>query len=463
MIIKIEDPIWSKADKEAIPLIAPCLQYKDIHWRRFKKRRVAKTVIRYRIDRRSGLFLTGLIPRVKQYLRRKGIKIKVIGRAEKLQVSSNWQIKGITYRTDQERILKAIARKQRGFIKSPTGSGKTVIAMGVSAMFKNTRRLFLCHTKDLMRQTYEEFLEKGFDKGQILIHGGGSKTTFEKVKQIAKKKNGVILIALIQSYVKFNPEDYIDFWDVVLIDECHHCVEIKSSYSTVMHYMLTPVRLGFTATPPPEIEKRMLMEGLLGQQIGELTVREGIDLGILAKPKLKLISVPHNSKIAQIHKTYRSLYQAAVVESRSRNGLIAEQISNFISNGDSVLVMIREIDHGKEIKKILDMLHIKCRFVHGSSEREERIKVAKRLEKKKILCVICSTIWKEGINIKTLNAIINAGGGKDEKGVIQVMGRGLRIAEGKENVTVIDFLDPYKFLAEHTVARINTYVRENLL
>lgn len=463
MEIKIEDAIWCKADKEATKLIAPCLLYKDKLWRKFKGRRVSKAVNRYMIDRRSGLFLAGLLPKVKQYVRKKEQKITVVGKPERLEVGSNYKIKGITYRPDQEKILRAIARKQRGYIKCPTGSGKTIIAMGISAMFKDCRILFLCHTKELLRQSYEEFLDKGFSRKQVLMRGDGHKTSFQKIREVEKKYGSVILISTIQSFAKFKPEEYHDFWDVTIVDECHHVCEKSSQYGEMLHYNQAPIRIGFTATPPPQNDKLMVMEGLLGGKIGSLSVTEGIELGILAKPEVKLIPVPYNATIAQSNKTYREIYRSAIVESRIRNRLIADSVRKTLANKDSVLIMIREIDHGKEIENVLKLLSIKCSFVHGSTSREDRIRVARRLERKKTLCVICSTIWREGINIKSLNHIINAAGGKDEKGVLQAMGRGLRTAEGKSKVTLTDFLDPYRYLAEHTVARVSIYIKEGLM
>jgi len=51
-------------------------------------------------------------------------------------------------------------------------------------------------------------------------------------------------------------------------------------------------------------------------------------------------------------------------------------------------------------------------------------------------------------------------GGKEEKGVIQSIGRGLRITENKTTVKLVDMLDPYPYLAEHAIERIQVYINQ---
>ena len=89
-----------------------------------------------------------------------------------------------------------------------------------------------------------------------------------------------------------------------------------------------------------------------------------------------------------------------------------------------------------------------------------------RLEKVKSgkeMVTICSRIWMEGITMQNLEVVIYAAGMKEKKRVLQAMGRGLGVTEDKSKVTLIDFLDPYKYLAEHSVSRTSTYIYEGWL
>ena len=110
------------------------------------------------------------------------------------------------------------------------------------------------------------------------------------------------------------------------------------------------------------------------------------------------------------------------------------------------------------LKYILNDIEIP--FVHGGTDRLIRLKTKEYLEAKKLKIVICSRVWREGINIPSLNCIINGCGYKEEKGIIQAIGRGLRITKNKKTVILIDFLDPYPYLAEHAIARVQTYIKQ---
>ena len=75
-------------------------------------------------------------------------------------------------------------------IKSPTGTGKTIVALGLISAFSQETILILVHTRELLYQTEEELYKWGFsDIGMI---GDGKKTT------------GRIQIAMIQSFVKLS-------------------------------------------------------------------------------------------------------------------------------------------------------------------------------------------------------------------------------------------------------------------
>ena len=67
------------------------------------------------------------------------------------------------------------------------------------------------------------------------------------------------------------------------------------------------------------------------------------------------------------------------------------------------------------------------------------------------------------MNVPALNHIVNACGMKEEKMLMQIIGRGLRIAKGKRELKFSDFLDPYKYLAEHTVRRMQVYKKKGWL
>ncbi len=73
--------------------------------------------------------------------------------------------------------------------------------------------------------------------------------------------------------------------------------------------------------------------------------------------------------------------------------------------------------------------------------------------------VIAIRIWSEGVNIRSIGAVINAAGGESEIASIQVFGRGMRTAEGKKGVILVDFIDlSHEWFRRHSLKRICTYL-----
>jgi superfamily II DNA/RNA helicase len=104
----------------------------------------------------------------------------------------------------------------------------------------------------------------------------------------------------------------------------------------------------------------------------------------------------------------------------------------------------------------------KINYVNGSTDIEIRDSVKKALINKEIMIVICTVasggVWREGINIPSLNVVINASGGESELGLIQSIGRGMRVAEGKWEVDIVDFLDTsHYYLIKHFGGRMIVY------
>ena len=263
-----------------------------------------------------------------------------------------------------------------------------------------------------------------------------------------------------QDYITFHDievqDDHEYFANDVLVHNCHRCAAFDSRYMRVMQNSFSPARFGVTATLPNKPEGKIALEAAIGPVIDSFTINDGIEMGILSKPKI--IFVPYKGALFSGEmKTYRDIYEKNIVQSVSRNNKIAKLAKTFADKGESSLIFVRQVDHGNRISEILKKLGVEHLWVSGVSEKEERMRTKEALEDKNIKVVICSTIWNEGISIKSLNNCILAAGGKDEKMVLQVVGRGTRVTETKKTVKIWDFLDPQKYLSQHCIERMIVY------
>lgn len=449
--VKILNSIYAKIeDKRDLKLIQPCLSYTSIWYYQAQYRKVKKSNTAYFIaSRKDSEVYLGHLQRILKYCKKKKIEVEIDkANLEVLKPTNKPSINGITFREDQERLINTAIEQQRGIILSPTGSGKTIIASGIISCFKNKKVLFLCHSVDILNQTKKEFEKFGFKN--ISMIGGGK-----------KQKLNDITLATDKSFKNLPIEDWCDFFDITIIDEAHHLSSRKVIYADIMSYNLSPMKIGFTATIPSESKKKeavLTLEGFIGPVIGELSMEEAIEKGILSKPKIKLVSVPQSKDIKDKYSRYKDIYQYAIVSNRKRNMMIIEEVQKNVEKNQTSLIMVKEIQHGKEIMKMGKLLGNKIRFVRGSTVSEQREEIKDLLNRKKVDAVIATAVWREGINIPTLDCIINACGGKSEIMTLQAIGRGLRTADGKSTVKIIDFLDDYDYVIAHSLKRIRIYV-----
>jgi len=447
MKIEILDPIYCRvANKKDYPIVAAILAYQSPRWieGRYAKEKIMQD--RSFLDRRIGTFLTGFLQRVCKDLDRQGISYELSGFNSDASFREP-DLPGITLRSDQIELLKGVSCLHRGYLKSATGTGKTLLAAAIHSMISG-RTLMLCHTIDLLQQTADEFRKLGFDVVEI---GAGN-------KKIETLSENAVVIALIQTWSKISDwKDFLFTFTTIIIDECHHVTSRNGTYAKILETSLAPIRIGLTATDQIDGAKSLILEGYLGPMIGEFTVDQGIKAGVLSKPEIHWINVPEDTSIFNLTK-YRDIYNEAIINNRIRNRLIITEALTEISQGRSVLILVKEVEHAKNLLKMAEILDLPIDFVWSGTDKQDRLLLKEALESKDKKCIIASTVWKEGVNIRSLDCVINAAGGKSEISVLQNIGRGLRATETKNKVIIKDFIDIYKYLNYHTVMRLQVYV-----
>lgn len=206
--LKYLSPAFCQIEMGSIPLMKDSLRYKS-YW--FKRNRwgggETKESIAYFMDRRRGLFLCGFLPRVIRYCQSKGIEIDIPEEKHLLPHFENPSLPEIEFRPYQIDLIQKTVKRQRGVIVSPTGSGKTIIALGIMSLFPKERILFLCHSISILKQTYNQLEKLGFK--DIGFVGEGKKNLSAR-----------IIVASIKSMYSLPVESYQDLFDITIIDEC---------------------------------------------------------------------------------------------------------------------------------------------------------------------------------------------------------------------------------------------------
>ena len=444
-----EDPSDAICNRYAYLKLSKELSWPDDFWYqgqfgKIKKQRRKSLFVKD--EKNSGYYYiaTGIIPKIIQICEEKKLNYKIKNKGFTVP-STDPECPKVKFRPNQLKAIQAATKSGRGIIQAATAAGKTITSFGIFQAYlqanEGKKVLFLAHTVDLVRQAAKQFKELGAKVG---------------IWQGNTKQDGDIICSTIQTLENMGPEYYVEKFICIIVDEVHHVASFGGRYFKILQDSFAPARFGVTATLPNNEESRLAAEAAIGPVIDSFTISDGVKAGILSKPKIYF--VPYNgTRFMGDMKTYKDIYKKNIVENVSRNKIIARMAKSFAEKGESSLIFVRQIDHGDNISKLLKAEGIKHCWVHGLSAREERAEVQEALENKSVKVAICSTIWNEGISINSLNNCILAGGGKDEKMVLQVVGRGTRVDKDKKTVNIWDFLDPQKHLAQHCIERMLVY------
>ena len=444
----IINPVWSVVDSN-IPLCRKLLQFKYLAYRKAEYGGSHEEWTKQCMDK-DGVFLTGLVPKLVRQLKTRNITVEYeVVKTAPTGIEPKLKVKKL-YDYQLDAVKSAIARK-RGVIHSSTGSGKTVIAMGIISAYPKHNILFIVPTIDLMTQTYREFV-KEFDEMEVGIIGDG---VFEPSR---------ITVGIINSLYNHRlGNDYLHGLGITLVDECHRVSKLDGIYSKTLQQIPATIRIGLTATLPADTEAVYALEGNLGPVIYSVD-RQGLtDTGRLAVPKIRILQIPIDADVSNLKK-YSDVYSEGVVNSHKRNGIIIDEIAKYVLEGRTCLVIVRLLEHGQNLFDMIKMRYPKIRayYAHGTTESEERERIRQELQARNMDVAITSTIWKEGVDIPSLNVVVNAAGSKSELFCLQVVGRGMRAAPGKDEFIILDFFDPsHHFLVSHFGYRIAMYFAQN--
>jgi len=435
-------------------------------------------------------FLTGLLSYVREILYKNNIPYEIVDLRQKsipnmqLSLIDLGGVSGGQLWDHQALTITKAVEKTRGVFEVSTGGGKTIIVSGIIVSLQVRPFIFFVLSKDLMYQAQRELemtiLDENYGrKIEVGIVGDG------------KCKIRDINIVMVQSAVQALGEEYVSSDDeeapftetsevkdhkediVQLLgtckgwyfDECQHLsaptAQLMAKNTPNAYY-----RYGGSATPYRDDGADILIEAVTGKKFISISASYLIKKGILMKPKIHMIPINtyeehsksniEDERQSALVTNYNSVYKNYIVENEYRNDIIIKTAEELNVQKLSVLILVKHIKHGE----ILQSMMPESEFIQGNTPAEERQEVIDRLREKTLLCVIATTLADEGLDIKTLNAIIVAGSGKSSTKAFQRIGRVLRIAEGKRDAIAVDFYDKAPYIRAHSKRRLKLYRSE---
>lgn len=414
-------------------------------------------------------FPTGLLFIVEEYFKEKNMEYKIVDLRRRINGKCFGQevdisLKGIELRKYQEEAIVQGVGQERGIFEVATGLGKTEIAIGIIKAL-GLKALFIVHTQDLLHQTHARFEERLGLKGKIGIIGDGefevdSDIVIATIQSLDKKlfekneKGNTVINTKTGEEMKW----FLNTFNIMFQDETHHS-SATTWYRMGMFMHNAHYRFGLSGTPLRRSTlSNMKVMAVTGGVIYSKLAEEGIAEGFLSNIEVRIIDNPE----MVVGKTWQEIYEKGIVNSPTRNLSIVDLAEKEFKLGKRILILVRIIEHGEILKRMLARRKIVSAFIHGSHESNIREEVKEEFNTKGDFVLIASAIYDEGIDLPEVNVLIKASGGKSEVKTIQQVGRGLR--PKKEKLIVYDFNDTNsKFLSTHSKKRIKTYKQEGFL
>jgi superfamily II DNA or RNA helicase len=399
-------------------------------------------------------FLTGFLPKVVAGLMEKGFKVEVNG-AEKVFGGWNGNVEDVVlngvdevrWKETQLPVLKQLLSCKRAAVKMGTGAGKTEVIAGILKALSGERALVLVHRVELLHQMVERLkMRLGEEVGLI----GSGKVDIDKR----------IVVGMVQSVWMKKPK--LAKWlknevGVLVVDECHHCPSKTWSYVAMSCEALW--RYGFSGTPIVYSEERdMLLIGLTGDVVYGVQVKDLVEKGYAAKPRANIVVVPFRYK-GGWSEVFDEVYGR---DSRMVEVLRAVLEEELAKGKRGIVVFVERIKHGKRLLSELKKEGWNIVFAHGGRSDVERVSIVEGMRKKRYDVVVATTIFDEGIDVSGIGGIVFWCSTKSVVRIMQRIGRGVRVEEGKNEVDVWEFVVDNKYMKEHLKRRITYYEKEGL-
>jgi superfamily II DNA or RNA helicase len=345
---------------------------------------------------------------------------------EQLQAASAPQLRQYQVEAIEQCRQQLINRKNnRICLVAPTGSGKTIIAGEIIRLTeaRDNRVLVLAHTREIIQQTSNKLRSFGINHGIIAA-------------ELTRGSYHLVQVASVQTYwsrVMRRKSMERPPADLIIIDECHH-VRAHTWHEIIANYPGVPL-IGLTATP---------CRGD-GRGLGEIfdiivecpQVPELIKLGFLVPTKTY---APPPPDLRGIKVQAGDYVVNQLGERMNDDGLVGDIVTNWFrrANALKTICFAVNVAHSQHIAAEFVRAGIAAEHVDGSTPTPQRDRILKRLASGMTTVVSNCMVLTEGFDLPDLECMVLARPTKQLGLYRQMVGRGLRPADGKQHLVVLD-------------------------
>jgi type I restriction enzyme R subunit len=375
------------------------------------------------------------------------------------------------------KVLEAVAiDQQRILLTLATGTGKTAIAFQIAwKLFqakwninkdgqRSPRILFLADRNILADQAFNAF--SVFDEDALVrINPSDIK------KKGRVPKNGSVFFTIFQTFMS-GPNDtpYFgeypkDFFDFIIIDECHRGgANDESSWRAIMEYFSPAVQLGLTATPKRTINADTY--NYFGEPVYVYSLKEGINDGFLTPFKVKQIDTTIDEYLftsddtvlegeIEEGKRYTEAEMNRIIEIKEREEYRVKIFMSLINQSEKTLVFCATQLHALAIRDLINQYAESknpnyCHRVtaHDGKIGEQHLRDFQDNEKSIPTILTTSQKLSTGVDAPEVRNIVLLRPVNSMIEFKQIIGRGTRLFDGKDYFTIYDFVKAHHHFSD---------------
>jgi DNA repair protein RadD len=347
--------------------------------------------------------------------------------------------------TAVDNVVKYFKKKRApAVVVLPTGAGKSLVIAELARVAKG-RVLVLAHVKELVEQNYEKYISHGLSAG-IFSASLGKKDRSHKA-----------IFGSVQSIARASDEFFDDF-SLLVIDECHRVAdEGATQYQEVIKKLrernpgicilgltATPYRLGLgwiyefsqtgeIKTEQPRFFKQCVFELPLSYMIKNkyLTAPVKVDIPVTSYDFSELSEKDRMYTVAEVEEILKT--------QKRLTPFIIKNIMDITQRYDRQGVMIfgASVRHAEEILSYLPPED--CRLVVGDTEMAVRNQTIQDFKQKKFKYLVNVSVLTTGFDAPHVDVIAILRPTESNSLYQQIVGRGLRLSDGKKECYVLDY------------------------
>ncbi|MCG8522388.1 MAG: DEAD/DEAH box helicase [Pseudomonadales bacterium] len=328
----------------------------------------------------------------------------------------------------------------------PTGAGKSLVIAELARLARR-KILVLTHVKELVEQNHAKYQSYGLSGG---IFAAGLKR---------KENHHQVTFASVQS-VAANLDQFRDEYSLVIIDECHRVSgEETSQYQRIIELLRQQNDslkvLGLTATPYRlamgwiyRYHYRGFVRGSDDEQdkpfrhcIYELPLSYMINRGYLTRPELVNAAVAQYDFSALTQDRFGEYAEKDVNQLLSKHQrvtrAIIEQVMEMAAERQGVMIFAATVQHAQEIAGYLP--EQETALVTGATDLRDRDQLIQRFKQRQLKYLVNVSVLTTGFDAPHVDLIAILRPTQSVSLYQQIVGRGLRLDEGKQDCLVIDY------------------------